>query len=267
MLYALFVLTNACALALFALPRALAPLQAPPLVMDRASVDAVLAADRAAAARAPDTPDSRSLDSAFLEFGAAEDSGEPSALLLRRKQSLARVYARFVNDAGEAAALALRARSLERFEAALALRLPQAETRQVLGIYPEAATAYRALRDGLPVAPHLVLRTFYKVRWNLAMGRAPDYALAAAEHRAYYGWLALHSDNLDPVARSAALAQYGRAGGEHVAEAKGVLAFLEHDYKLAVTALTEAQRESPSLRIRNWLRGAMVAEQAAREGP
>jgi hypothetical protein len=267
MLYALFALTNVCALVLFALPRALAPNEPPPLVLDRASVDAVLAADRAASARAPDTKAAQALDSAFLELGAAEDGGEAGEVLMRRKQSLARIYARFVLDAGEPAALALRARSLERFEAALALRLSDAETKRVLGLFPEAAARYRALRDGLPVAPHLVLRTLYKVRWNLAMGLAPDYALAATEHRAYYGWLALHADNLDPVARSAALAQYGRAGGTHVAEAKGVLAFLEHDYTLAVAALTEAQRETPSLRIRNWLRGAMVAEQAGREAP
>jgi hypothetical protein len=72
----------------------------------------------------------------------------------------------------------------------------------------------------------------------------------------------LHATNLAPEPRTLALRDYAAAGGHGVAEARGVLAFLSHDYKDAVTALEQAEKESPSLRIRNWLRGAHIALEA-----
>jgi hypothetical protein len=129
----------------------------------------------------------------------------------------------------------------------------------VLGVFPEAIARHRATRNGDEVAPHFVLRTLYKARWNLAMGLATDHAFTPVEGRAYHGWLALHADNLGPGMRSKALLAYGRAGGRYVPEAQGVLAFLGQDYAQAVAALTLAYQTSPSLRVRNWLRGAQVA--------
>ena len=259
MLYALWLLTVCCIILLVALPRALAPEQTPQLVLDRSAVAAVLAGDRRASATAPKTPLALELDLKFLELGAAEDRNEPSARTKLQRQWLARIHQRLVGEAGEAASLGLRAAAMERLEAALSARLAADETRRVLGVFPEAAAHHHATRNGDEVAPHFVLRTLYKARWNLAMGLAPDHAFAPVEGRAYHGWLALHADNLGPATRSKALLAYQRAGGRYVAEAQGVLAFLGQDYEQAVAVLTNAYQTTPSLRVRNWLRGAQVA--------
>jgi len=259
MLYALWMLTVCCVVVLVALPRALAPEQTPQLVLDRSAVATVLAADRKASATAPKTPLALELDLRFLELGAAEDRNEPSARTKLQRQGLARIHQRLVGEAGEAASLGLRAAAMERLEAALSARLSADETRRVLGVFPEAAARHHATRDGNEVAPHFVLRTLYKARWNLAMGLAADHAFAPVEGRAYHGWLALHAHNLGPGMRSKALLAYERAGGRYVAEAQGVLAFLGQDYEQSVAALTLAYQTTPSLRVRNWLRGAQVA--------
>jgi hypothetical protein len=175
---------------------------------------------------------------------------------------LAQGYQQVARESGQAAALALRSVAVERLEAALALRLPDAETERVLGLFPEALARYGVTRNGFEIAPHFVMRTLYKARWNLAMGLAPEFELQPVEREAYHGWLALHSANLAPEARSLALQRYSSAGGGQIAEARGVLAFLSHDYRQAAAALEQAYRESPSLRIRNWLRGAQVAASA-----
>jgi hypothetical protein len=259
--YALFVLTTACVLVLCLIPRALAPTETPVLTLDRARTAQVVSADRSA--RAPDTSAARGLDKRLLEFGALENRTlEPGLSPDQLRQLLANGYQQVVRESGEAAALALRSVAVERLEAALALRLPDAETERVLGLFPEALARHSVTRNGFEVAPHFVMRTLYKARWNLAMGLAPDFKLQPVELEAYYGWLALHATHLSPEPRGIALQQYSRAGGRQIAEARGVLAFLSHDYRQAAEALEQAYRESSSLRIRNWLRGAQVAASA-----
>jgi hypothetical protein len=259
--YALFALTAVCVLVLCLIPRALAPDETPVLVLDRARTAAVVSADRSA--HAPGTAVARELDKRFLQFGSLENrtlTHGPTPEQLR--QLLAGGYHQLARESGQGAALALRSFAVERLEKALALRLPDAETEQVLGLFPEALALYGVTRDGFEVAPHFVMRTLYKTRWNLAMGLAPDFELSPVEREAYYGWLALHSSNLSPEPRSIALKQYTGGAGGQIAEARGVLAFLSHDYQVAAGALEQAYRESPSLRIRNWLRGARVAASA-----
>jgi hypothetical protein len=259
-LYALLALTPACLLALCVLPRSLAPVEPPALVLDRAQVAEVVHADADSAKAAPKTPEANSLAERFLALGDAEnatDQNAPSPKLQR--ESLARLFRKLAHDLGEPAALHLRSAAVEHLEAALSLKLPDAETQRVLGLFPEAIARHQVTHDGFEVAPHFVLRTLYKARWNLAMGLTPVYKLANVELQAYHGWLALHATNLGPEPRTLALRDYAAAGGQQIAEARGVLAFLSHDYREAVAALEQAEREAPSLRIRNWLRGAHVA--------
>jgi hypothetical protein len=266
MLYALCVTTMACVLLLCALPRALAPVDVPPLVLDRAAVAEVERADKAARARVPRTDDARALADGLLLLGDAEnemlDKG-PTAE--GQRQILGRMFQKFVQAHGLETALALRSDAVERLESALRLQLSDAETERVLGMFPEAIAQHSVTHDGIEIAPHFVMRTLYKARWNIAMGLAPDYKLAPVELQAYHGWLALHTTFLSPEPRGVALQQYGAAGGRHVAEARGVLAFLSHDYKHAVAAFEEAYRQSPTLRLRNWLRGAQVARDTVSE--
>lgn len=259
--YALFVLTAACILILCSIPRALAPSETPTLLLDRAKTAAVVSADRAA--RAPDTEAARELDKLFLEFGALENhtlEKGPTPKVLA--QLLAAAYEKVKRESGEPGVLAVRSAAVERLEAALALRLPDAETERVLGLFPEALGKYAVTRNGFEIAPHFVMRTLYKSRWNLAMGLEAEFKFQPVENEAYYGWLALHSSNLSPGARMLALQRYSAAGGGQIAEARGVLAFMSHDFKQAADVLDQAYRESSSLRIRNWQRGAQVAANA-----
>jgi hypothetical protein len=264
MLYALLALTTACLLVLCIVPRALAPVDAPALLLDRAQVAQVVAADANGAKQAPQTPDAKALVESFLSLGDIENRTVKNAASPQlQRQSLARSFRKLVHDAGEPAALNVRAASVLALEAALAMKLSDKEAQRVLGLFPEALAAHRATTDdGFEVAPHFVLRTLYKARWNIAMGLAPDYKLAPVERQAYHGWLALHASNLGPEPRSVSLRDYAAAGGRQVSEARGVLAFLSHDYKDSVAALEQAEKESPSLRLRNWLRGAHVALEA-----
>jgi hypothetical protein len=263
MLYALLALTTACLLVLCIVPRALAPLDAPALVLDRAQVAKVVAADAKNAKEAPQTPETKALFEAFLSLGDIENrTVQNAASPYVQRQSLARRFDKIARDVGEPAALDLRSAAVESLEAALAMRVSDKDAQRLLGLFPEALARHRVTQDGFEVAPHFVLRTLYKARWNIAMGLAPDYKLAPVELQAYHGWLALHATNLGPEARAVALRDYAAAGGRQVSEARGVLAFLSHDYKDSVAALEQAEKQSPSLRLRNWLRGAHIALEA-----
>lgn len=260
MLYALLVLTIVCVLALCVLPRALAPVDLPALVLDRASVAKVIAADSENAKTASQSPEANALLESFLSLGDLENQTvESAATPAILRQSIARSFNKLAHDLGNPAALKLRAVAVERLESALRMQLSDKETQRVLGLFPDALARYRATQDGFEIAPHFVLRTLYKTRWNIAVGLAPDHEFAPVERQAFHGWLALHATNLGPEARLVALRDYAAAGGRSVAEARGVLAFLSHDYQEAVTALEQAEKESPTLRVRNWLRGAHVA--------
>jgi hypothetical protein len=263
MLYALLVLTMACLLVLCIVPRALAPLDSPALVLDRTQVAQAIAADAKSAKAAPQTPDAKALTESFLSLGDIENQTAQNAASPHvQRQSLARSFQKLVHDAGEPAALGLRSEAVETLEAALAMKISDKEAQRVLGLFPEALDRHAATHDGFEIAPHFVLRTLYKARWNIAVGLAPDYKLAPVELQAYHGWLALHATNLGPEPRAHELRDYAAAGGRQVSEARGVLAFLSHDYKDSVAALEQAEKESPSLRLRNWLRGAHVALEA-----
>lgn len=267
MLYALFALTVACLLALCLIPRALAPLDTPALVLDRAQVAAAVASDDKAAKEAPQTPDAKALIEAFLSLGDIENQTvENAASPQHQRESLARSFQRLEHDLGKEPALKLRAAAVASLEAALSSKVSDQQAQRILGLFPEALARHRVTQEGFEVAPHFVLRTLYKTRWNIAMGLPPDYKFAGVELQAYHGWLALHATNIAPEPRSLALRDYAAAGGHHVAEARGVLAFLSHDYKECLAALERAEQESPSLRLRNWIRGAHVALEAVGGG-
>lgn len=263
MLYGLLALTTACLLALCFVPRALAPIDPPALVLDRAQVARAIAADAKSAKEAPRTPDAKAFIERFLSLGDIENQTVQNAASPSiQREGLARSLQRLVHDAGEPAALGLRSLAVQNLEAALSLEVPDKEAQRMLGLFPDALARHGVTHEGFEIAPHFVLRTLYKARWNIAVGLAPDYKLAPVERQAYHGWLALHATNLGPEPRALALRDYAAAGGYRVSEARGVLAFLSHDYKDSVAALEQAEKESPSLRLRNWLRGAHVALEA-----
>jgi hypothetical protein len=263
-LHWLFVVAAACALALAYMPRALTPIELPALTLSAAEVQAVSAADARSAAAAPSGGAAAELMTAYLDFGRSEISAlEDPQLMQQRRRLLHRIYERVVAEHGQAAALALRELALTKFEAALDSRLPPDQIKSVLGIFPTVLAQHRATDDGLELAPHFVIRSLYKARWNHMVGLDLDFGFAPVEQVAYYGWLGLHADNLSLDVRRRMLFKYAAAGGAHAAEAQGVLAFLDQDYKHALDALTQAYAELPSLRLRNYVQGATVAARSS----
>lgn len=256
----LFFTAVAVVLALCAIPRLLAPTELFALHLSREQVQAQLADDARQARLSPHSPFAAELARLVLAHGEAETRGsEMTENYLRRRSALRAAYQRLVADAGEPAALAMRARAVEQLEAALDLRLPQEQLTAVMGVFANALAAHGAVRDGEEVVPHFVTRTLYKARWNLAVGLPAAHAFAPVERRAFHGFLALHAENLPLPARQGDLERYAAAGGVRYAEARGVLAFRAHDYSAAVQSFERAYEKSQSLRLRNYLLTARLA--------
>ena len=260
-LYGLFALCVACALLLLSLPRAIAPTEFPSLTLSAADVALAIRDDARLAASAPNSPAARELNSRFAEFGATELAAiEDARLSSQRRRLLHHLFSRVVAESGEASALALRSLALSKFEAALDARLPADQVPGTMGIFANVLSEHRATRDGEELAPHFVLRTLYKARWNVMLELEPDFRMTRVERRAYFGWLGMHAENLPLGRRREALLKYAAVGGPNALEAVGVLAFLDHDFQHAKAALERAYAAAPSLRLRNYIRGVSVAE-------
>ena len=258
--------TMLCGLALLSIPRAVEPSELPILTLTAAEVDAVMA-DDARLAAAPLTDSAKKLMQVYISFGESENAAfETPSLLRQRRSTLHHMHETVIAEGGEQAGRALCAHALEQFEAALNSRpgVRPDDIKGLMGVFPNVLAQHLATRDGLEIAPHFVIRTLYKARWNLMHDLPPDAGFAAIEKRAYFGWLGLHAENLPLRERREALISYAAAGGAQAAEAQGVLAFLEHDYTRAVDYLGRAYDASPSLRLRNYVRGAQVAAEQLR---
>lgn len=265
--WALFVMAIACPLVLCAITRPIEPAAMPALRLPSDAVRAQIASDEQAARGVPKTDAQRELERSFLEYGKLEVApltvhGDGGA----RKRALHDTYARLVKSEGLDVALALRARATDLLEAALALKLPKAESDAALGLFPNAIAGYHLTLDGEPQTAHFVLRTFYKARWNKLMGVDAAFALTPIEQRAYHGYLALHADNRSADERMHELALYAVANGEDVDEARGVLAYSTHDYVHAVEAFVRATESQPSLRVQNHLAAARLALEVSEPG-
>jgi hypothetical protein len=278
-LYALFTLTVACALLLCAVPRPLAPTDLPVLRLSNSAVQWIERQDERDAKRAPSSPQALELERRFLDYGVAEDDGgDSSETRSQRRHALAATYADLVREVGPALALTMRARALGKLEAALDLRLPDEQLKGVMGIFANVLDRHGATRAGIEIAPHFVVRTLYKARWNLALNLAQDFGFANIEKLAYHGWLALHAENLSVERRLSALDAYATAAGRshaaQVAEAQGVLLYRAKSYAAAVDALQAAYELSGNVHLRNYVLGARLAagfdeprENAEERGP
>jgi hypothetical protein len=248
-----------------AMPRAIAPTELPTLALRPDLVAAQLLEDAQLAAAVPHTPAADELMASYQQFGSNEVAELDNPTLgQQRRRSLHRAYQRVRDESGARAVLALRARALSLFEAALANKLRGAPVAGVFGIFPNVLSQHSATRDGIEIAPHFVIRTLYKARWNRQFDLALASDFSQVEQHAYFGWLGLHAERLPVYERRQALLGYAAAGGDHASEAQGVLAFWDRDYTRAVQCLEHAYAERPSFRVRNYLRGArVVAAQAA----
>lgn len=259
-LFALWLVATAAGIGLIALPRAIAPSELPALVLDPDEVRAQERQDRELAQAAPRTDNAKALWEQYLQFGEAE------LMLLHqagpidvRRRRMRRAQEAVVSESGPHAGNAMRARALLKFEAALNGEVPRAELKGLLGVYPHVLAQLLATRDGDELAPHFVVRTLFKARWNRLCDLPPETDLSPIERRAYFGWMGLHAASLSVRERRQALIGYAAAGGAHADQALGVLAFVDQDYAGAAASFQRAYTQTANLRIRNYLRGAHVA--------
>lgn len=256
----LLTLTTACAGLLLAQPRHVAPLELPSLLLPADAVAAVIAKDESAARQAPRSAAAQAFEKLLDEQGRIETLGrESSDRYAARRAALVESYRTLAREVGETTALRLRAKAVERLEDALDLRIDTTHARAVIGAFNSVLDRESASRDGYLVAPRFVVRTLYKARWNILAGLPPEYAFERIERRAFFGWQALHCDELPLQKRVAALHEYGLAGGDHVEEALGILLFRLGDYAQSASALETAYRKQGSLRLRNNLLAARSA--------
>ncbi len=257
----LLVLAPSCALLLLALPRPVTPKHPPALRLPARQVAAAIARDRDLARAAPGSKTARHLEELLSQKGESErEPTEPVPVYEKRRARFSRTIVKLRNESGERAVLALRARALEKLEAALDLTLSEKQAQSILGSFPVLLQRYGATRDGRIVAPHFVIRTMFKARWNIIHSLEPTYGLSRIERLAHFGWLALHADDAPISLRLQALEQYAAAGGQRVPEARGVLQFLAGDYASAAESFEKARRNRGTLRLRNY---ALAAQHAA----
>lgn len=250
-----------CGHVLIALPRTAIPTAPPALHIDDATTLAIGKKDRALAAKAPTSPVARALDGLFLEKGESER--EPTELQenqMLRTQRIAYTLNAFKKREGEEALLSMRALAVERMQKALDMRLPKEEQQAVIGNFPTILKEALVTRDGVIVAPMLVVTTLAKVRWNVTMGLPQLYGLEAAELRAYAGWFGLHGENGPLPSRLDTLKIYADNGGHYVNEARAILGYRGGDPTGAVAVFELAHQQRPSYRTRNFARSAKRAE-------
>jgi hypothetical protein len=260
----LFAVALACASVLLLMPRAVAPLELPSLMLPEKAVAVVIASDEAAAKAAPRTERVEQLEALYMEQGRMERVGvEDGDRFAARRRSLEAGYKGVVAESGEAAALRMRARAVVSLEAALELALPDEQAKAVLGSLSAILEREGASRDGYLVAPRFVVRTLHKARWNLLHGLTPTHAFVAIERRAYFGWQALHAVRVPLPSRIEALHGYGLVGGDRVEEALGVLLYRMGDSEEASRAFAAAYAREPNLRVANYLAAARASAAAA----
>ncbi|HJL16839.1 MAG TPA: hypothetical protein RMH99_14340 [Sandaracinaceae bacterium LLY-WYZ-13_1] len=233
-------------------PRPAPPREMPPLALAPRAVRAQIAADREAAARAPDGALEEARRAVYDEAHEAEVAGsDPPAVAMRRRARLRETLDTLAEAHGEAAVAAVRAADLERAERALRGTLPEVQRDAALGGLPDMMRRWRMADAERQRAPRFVVRTAFKARWNALYGREPTEGLSEVERRAHWGWLALHADGAPLDLRLDGLARYAEAGGERIAEARGVLLYEEERGDDARAAFEEAARRRPTFRLRN----------------
>lgn len=249
---ALVAVLVAPALLLFAWsrPAPAPPTEMPPLVLPPREVDAQIAADVAAAERAPAGEAAEERRRLYREANVAEDEArEPPSRARQRREQLVAALAAIAPD--DEARAAVRASDLARLEPALRGELPAGERPAELGGFVAMMRRYGLAHGDRQSAPRFVVRTLFKARWNTLHDRELTEGLSPVELSAYHGWLALRGEGAPGELRLEALEAYAAASGASVAEARGVLLYDLERFEDAREAFDQAYAEVPSFRLRN----------------
>jgi hypothetical protein len=154
----------------------------------------------------------------------------------------------------------LRAELLLQLPAALAGLEDEEQDAAMLGVFPRMLARYGLTRDGVVVGPAFVVRVLYAARFNVILGLPPTSDFAPVELRAYWGWLALGSEDVNPVRRMDALQRYADAGGEHVLEARAALLLALGRGMDASHLYEEGYRRTGNMRLRNHAMAAALVD-------
>lgn len=249
---ALAVVLVAPALLLFAWsrPAAAPPTEMPPLVLEPSAIEAQLAADRDAAARAPSGEAALERLRLYHETNVAEqEAREPPGRAQARHEELVRALAAVATTDEERAAV--RASDVARLEPALHGELPAGERAAELGGFVGMMQRYGLARGDRQIAPRFVVRTLFKGRWNALHDRELTEGFSPIELVAYHGWLALRAEGAPSELRLQALDHYAEAGGGRALEARAVLLYDEGRLEEAREAFEDAAAATSSFRLRN----------------
>lgn len=254
------VLLPLCVLLLLWLPRPTRPNRPPALQLQEQAVRAQLALDAERARTAPMDDDVEELQALFLESGQQEVAPYQQAFDLKQRMHRSyKLLQRITEAHGPEAIQALRAAATEALEPVLRGEVTGDARDALLGNFPNVLARHNATIDGHPVAPRFVIRTLYKARWNTLSGLPNSAGFSAIEGQAYFGWLALHADDVPLSMRLQAIPEFELAGGAHVDEAAGVLLYQAGHYSEARDAFERAHDKAPSLRVRNYIEATEFA--------
>jgi hypothetical protein len=255
-----FAVAISVGIAIFALPRPVAPDGPPALVITEAEAREVRERDAETAASAPTVAEAEALGALYAEYSRREIAGGDSqAGATRRITVIASAARAFRATHGEPAIAGLRATAVTDAERALAGELTEARRAELLGTFEQVLARYGAIEGDSVIAAPFVVRTLFAARWNTAHGLPATLGMSDTELRAYWGWLALEADGAPIGTRLAALDAYEEAGGARAAEARGALLYEAGRTLEAANAYQRAFEEGGSLRLRNHALAAFAA--------
>ena len=249
---AVVIVTPALLLWAWSRPNPTPPREQPLLILSPAAVDEALRAQRALDAPTGDAAETRLR--LYRESNTAEHDATdyPGAARLRHERLIEALHDTVEQADAPANEViqALRATDTERAARAVGGELSPDELVPELGAFPEMMESYRMAADGHQTAPDFVVRTALMARWNAMHARPITEGFEPVHLRAYWGWLALHTDA--PLSRRLeALQLYAEAGGVRVAEARALLLYDVGDLQGARRAFDEAYAARGTFRLRN----------------
>lgn len=248
-----------CAAVLILIPRAVEPTETPGLSLDRAAINAQLAADKATAAKVPTDKAGAYVVGLWHRFNSDTSSGAVIAYDLNKHRTARILALRTVrNEKGDAISDTYRAQAAEDAIPAITGRMSQKDMYAKGGRLIDTLFRYDMAKDKFLLAPSFVIRCAAKARWNGIFARQQVEGFTNIEKQAYYGWIAFRAASIDPANRLDALDQYEKAGGRKSLEARASLLYGAGNGMHAAKLYEKLYATTHNLRYRNHAKAALV---------
>ena len=231
------------------------------LVLEQEAVASQIQEDQNLEGSVPQSETVVRIERVYQAAGLAELGAPEEARAHRERMAeCPRVHA-LEQEAGSDAVNALRCRMTSRGYQALLGQLPDDERRGLIGTLDKSSSGTPPSEKVDCSPPKLFSPRLYKARWNGYMSRELTAGLSTIELQAYWGWLALHAQEIEVRRRLNALDQYEAATGTLLAEARAALLFQIGAYPESSDIYDSLHRSSGSLRYRNHALAAVSAAQ------